>query len=247
MRQYLDKGFLVPYTQSPIIDELDDASVGILLKACIKRQRDGIPFPKVENPSLNIAMLSFEPIIQNRLNGQKSIEKENKDVPPPSTKCTTPKYKMYHPQVQNVPPIDKLSQDNTQDKEPPKSPSERKGRNPQKERERELNARFELFWKEYPRKQSKVNALKAWIKIKPDDALTDRIIKAVKLQKQGDQWQRENGKFIPLATTWLNGARWEDEIQPTTDASMKQVKEQSFDVKDFMQAALARSYGDDEY
>ena len=137
--------------------------------------------------------------------------------------------------------------DNDNDMAPPKSPSERKGSNPQKEREGELNARFELFWKEYPRKQSKANALKVWIKIKPDDALTDRIIKAVKLQKQGDQWQRENGKFIPLATTWLNGARWEDEIQPTTDASMKQVKEQSFDVKDFMQAALARSYGDDEY
>ncbi len=61
----LDKGFLVPYTQVPIIEALDDESAGILLKACIKRQREGVPFQTVDNPVLHMAMLAFEPIIQN--------------------------------------------------------------------------------------------------------------------------------------------------------------------------------------
>ena len=68
-----------------------------------------------------------------------------------------------------------------------------------------------MFWKEYPRKQGKKDALKAWLKIKPDEALAERIISALKLQKQGAGWQRDNGKFVPYPATWLNGERWEDE------------------------------------
>jgi uncharacterized protein YdaU (DUF1376 family) len=71
---------------------------------------------------------------------------------------------------------------------------------------------FETFWKIYPKKVSKENAKKAWIKIKPNDDLVVKITKAVKDQKLSDREQQ----FIPHAATWLNNKRWEDEIAGTT-------------------------------
>jgi uncharacterized protein YdaU (DUF1376 family) len=74
--------------------------------------------------------------------------------------------------------------------------------------------RFELFWKQYPRKIAKPNALKAWLKIKPNDTLSQKMIDAVKQQKLSDR----EIQFVPHAATWLNGNRWEDEISaPTTN------------------------------
>lgn len=40
------------------------------------------------------------------------------------------------------------------------------------------------------------------------------MLKAIEVQKKSDQWQRDNGQYIPYPATWLNGRRWEDEIQP---------------------------------
>jgi len=73
--------------------------------------------------------------------------------------------------------------------------------------------RFDIFWKSYPRKVARKNALKAWLKIKPDDALTKQIIDAI--NKQG-LCNREI-QFVPHPTTWLNAARWEDEIAPNVN------------------------------
>ena len=73
--------------------------------------------------------------------------------------------------------------------------------------------RFDVFWKSYPRKVARKNALKAWLKIKPDDALTKQIIDAI--NKQG-LCNREI-QFVPHPTTWLNAARWEDEIAPNVN------------------------------
>jgi hypothetical protein len=74
--------------------------------------------------------------------------------------------------------------------------------------------RFELFWKQYPRKIAKPNALKAWLKIKPNDTLSQKMIDAVKQQKLSDR----EIQFVPHPATWLNGNRWEDEISaPTTN------------------------------
>ena len=39
-------------------------------------------------------------------------------------------------------------------------------------------------------------------------------MRALETQKKSDQWQRDNGAFIPHASTWLNQQRWEDELEP---------------------------------
>ena len=69
--------------------------------------------------------------------------------------------------------------------------------------------RFAAFWKFYPRGENKKRAVRAWDKLKPDDALIAVMGHALALQKASPDWQRGIG--IPHASTWLNGRRWEDE------------------------------------
>ena len=72
---------------------------------------------------------------------------------------------------------------------------------------------FEEFWKCYPKKKGKGYAKKAWLKIKPDDTLIQRMIYKVGLLKGTDQWQKDGGKYIPHPSTWLNGEEWDDEVE----------------------------------
>lgn len=68
---------------------------------------------------------------------------------------------------------------------------------------------FEMFWKHYPKKVEKVKAKKAWLKTK-DKPYVDDIIKAVNFYKMT---KTVKDGFVCNATTWINGRRWEDEIQ----------------------------------
>lgn len=70
---------------------------------------------------------------------------------------------------------------------------------------------FEEFWQEYPRRVGKGAALKAWQKIRPDADLQSQILRAVRAQKNNEQWTKDGGKFVPHPTTWLNQQRWLDE------------------------------------
>jgi len=71
---------------------------------------------------------------------------------------------------------------------------------------------FDTFWKIYPRKVAKAKALTAWHKNECEQHL-DRICSAVKKCSAG--WTDPD--FTPHAATWLNGHRWEDEIQTAQD------------------------------
>ena len=71
--------------------------------------------------------------------------------------------------------------------------------------------RFKQFWSAYPKRVDKANAEKSFNKIKCDDALIKIILSAIENQKNSDQWQKDNGKYIPYPSTWLNQHRWEDE------------------------------------
>ena len=72
---------------------------------------------------------------------------------------------------------------------------------------------FDQFWAAYPRKTAKPDAVKAYGKIKPDETLLAKILTAIEKQKQTAQWQEDGGRFVPYPATWLNGHRWEDEVQ----------------------------------
>lgn len=100
---------------------------------------------------------------------------------------------------------------------PPISP---KGDKPKKKPETDsFSKSFDDFWKAYPKRVSKTNALKAWKKLKPNDDLVREILSALEKQKQSSQWQKDNGQFIPYPTTWLNGKRWEDDLNTGEEES----------------------------
>lgn len=70
---------------------------------------------------------------------------------------------------------------------------------------------FKKFWDVYPRKKSKGQAEKAWLKIQPDEQLQDRILKAVESAKTSVEWQ--DAAYIPYPATWLRAKGWEDEVR----------------------------------
>lgn len=76
-----------------------------------------------------------------------------------------------------------------------------------------ISAQFDAFWQAYPRKIGKQKALKVFEKIKPDNALLSTMLNKIEAYKKTDQWQKNNGQFIPHPTTWLNAGSWEDEIE----------------------------------
>lgn len=79
---------------------------------------------------------------------------------------------------------------------------------------------FAAFWAAYPKKAGKADALKAWNKLKPDIVLQAKMGEALTAQKKSPQWTKNNGQYIPMPSTWLNGKRWEDEVQTQTQPNI---------------------------
>jgi hypothetical protein len=80
--------------------------------------------------------------------------------------------------------------------------------------ENNTNDQFEIFYKAYPRKVAKPNALKAWLKKKPDLQV---VLKSLESYKKSKGW--ENKEFIPHPATWINGERWADEVDQPPSGS----------------------------
>lgn len=95
---------------------------------------------------------------------------------------------------------------------PPYSPPKGDGEEPRKQRSKTTPTwkpeRFEGFWAYYPRGENRMGAVRAWDKLKPDDALIDTIGRALQVLKASPAWR--DGVGIPYASTFLNGRRWED-------------------------------------
>lgn len=100
-----------------------------------------------------------------------------------------------------------------------------------------IKENFEKFWNTYPKKKDKSKAEKWFEKNKPSDELMKTILESLEKFKKTEDWKKDNGKYIPYPTTWLNGHRWEDEISvdeiEMTDEEMneeieRQLREEGF-------------------
>lgn len=67
---------------------------------------------------------------------------------------------------------------------------------------------FDEFYNAYPKKKSKMDAEKAWVKHNPP---IDQVLKALTWQKQSKDWKEQNGKFIPHPASYINAGGWLDE------------------------------------
>lgn len=129
--------------------------------------------------------------------------------PPLSGKPSSDKPSTENPTQYNNISIQDLS------KIPPYSPPQEKAKSGSKRGEPRKATdwkpeRFEGLWKFYPKegRQNKQVAMRAWDKLKPDDALIRRIGKSLKVQMQSELWKK--GIAIPYLSTYLNGRRWEN-------------------------------------
>lgn len=72
---------------------------------------------------------------------------------------------------------------------------------------------FNEFWHQYPKKVSKKKAHREFQKI---ENLTKEklgaILQALEKQKLSNQWQQDNGLYIPNPATWIYQEKWEDEV-----------------------------------
>lgn len=133
-----------------------------------------------------------------------------------SPKQRNPSDKYPTPSRTNIrSPLGQISDQNNKEEykreNPPIVPRGDKRRREPKKQPDHKPERFEKFWKYYPRRESKQAAIRAWDRLSPSDDLIDTMAKALKCQMQSEDWQRGIG--IPYASTWLNNARWEDEVK----------------------------------
>ena len=110
---------------------------------------------------------------------------------------------------------------------PPQQPGEPRPKRRPREPSPESPPGFEEFWQVYPKKRAKQDARRAWRKVRPEDV--PAILAAVERWKRTEDWQRENGRFIPYPATFVNGGRWQDEIPeiPAEHSQAEQVRRQA--------------------
>lgn len=110
------------------------------------------------------------------------VEPLAQNAPPPSAKCASPL-------AQKQPPLNL-------------------GNNNLGNELSKINDHFEDFWAAYPRKVAKGNARKAFAA-----AMKKATIEEISagLNKQLAALSKKERQYIPHASTWLNGERWNDE------------------------------------
>lgn len=80
-----------------------------------------------------------------------------------------------------------------------------------RKRDQERYAEFDQWWEHYPRKRSKGQAMKAY---KAARKKVSREVLLEAIQNQRDRLVERGDEFCPYPSTWLNGERWADEVDP---------------------------------
>jgi hypothetical protein len=82
------------------------------------------------------------------------------------------------------------------------------------------------FWSVYPKKVDKKGAFRAFKNIPKLKETYPAIMRALEIQKQSQQWTKDNGQYIPNPTTYIHQERWltvteSDELQTKINEIVK--------------------------
>ena len=103
---------------------------------------------------------------------------------------------------------------------------------------KEIEPMFNMFWNSYPRKDNKSKAKESFSKVFLEEGIKqdifEKILNKLEIYKKTKQWQ--NKQYIPMATTWLNQKRYEDEIGEV------EVIEEVFNTSPAMRSILRSQY-----
>lgn len=80
---------------------------------------------------------------------------------------------------------------------------------------------FEKLYEAYPhsRRISRIKAKESFNKINPDKELFEKMLQGLEQHIRSKQWNKDDGQFIPLITTWLNQRRWEEKLEEIKNSS----------------------------
>lgn len=85
-------------------------------------------------------------------------------------------------------------------------------------------ADFVAFWAMYPRRESKHYTRRIWHRL----PAADRRAALAALPDHVAEWQAQGREMrhIPHPSTWLNGRRWEDELESSPAAQAERIARQ---------------------
>ena len=231
-----------------VTEALTDEEKGRLLLAMVRYAQDGeepqltgaerILWP-VFRADINNEMQRCQTLAENGSKGGRPRKEENQpeaeETNGNQTKPNETKENQTKPKNNLVFEEKEAEREREQEKRTKREKEIEKGQ--EKEREnapaREETQGFELFWSDYPRKEGKKAARKAWDKIRPGQDQLGQILNALRIQKKSDQWTRDGGQYIPHPATWLNGERWKDETVVPARASPPAVIAQRYMQRDY--------------
>lgn len=87
--------------------------------------------------------------------------------------------------------------------------------------------KFEKFWNAYPKKVNKFKTEEWFKKNNPSNEILNLILEKIDQFKNTNDWKKDDGKYIPYPTTWLNQKRWEDEVKISNSDDIQEVKKYS--------------------
>jgi hypothetical protein len=150
----------------------------------------------------------------------------------------------------NTPPNNQLTRNQhatnkqlTTNKNDKNEENDKKGKKDKKEAASRKTVLFDKFYQLYPKKESKMQAQKAWMKLEPTQEMFDKIMDKLQLLIKSEQWIKDGGQFIPLPSTWINNRRWEDE----TNNNRKPVSKKPANAGNFSQREYSDEYMDGLY
>lgn len=76
----------------------------------------------------------------------------------------------------------------------------------------ETLSNFEWWWSEYPRKVGKFSAMKAWEQTASKHLEIEQMIAILDKQAASNEWQKENGVYVPYPASYLRAGRFLDEL-----------------------------------
>ena len=209
----IDRGILVYYEWIEACQTLSPSEFHKLFFAMVDYQQNGTPPPEFKGVSKIIATLIFSQLkrrVDTSRAGKASAEKrhqeQNKaetfDINADKNNVANNVVNIVANNTKTYTKIYTENKDNT-----PISPS--KG---ETEMKNDIDIMFESFWQADPRKVSKAYSQKVFKKLNPSKSLFEKIMNALEEHKKNPDWQKQDGQFIPHASTWLNQKRWEDEL-----------------------------------
>lgn len=89
----------------------------------------------------------------------------------------------------------------------------------------DLKNRFDLIWKEYPKKQGKENAFKSYQKAVKDGTTDETILNGINAYKKQIELQRTEIQFIKQGSTFFNQRSYLDEFVITNNRNQYQVNQ----------------------